>query len=122
MTTTTICTPDGTTLVLNNIYPLSLLEMNYNSSSNSGPRSENCNDDGRYRSRLASFKDPWTSAYLTPQQMAKAGFHYMGKRDHVRCGHCLINLENWIPGDDPVIRHKNNSPDCPFFKGKLLKY
>lgn len=76
-----------------------------------------------YENRLSTFSEGWAVEFITPQQMASAGFYYMGTRDKVRCLYCSKELDTWEPTDDPVEEHKRISPQCAFFResrGKLL--
>ncbi|KAI8979753.1 hypothetical protein BDF20DRAFT_529716 [Mycotypha africana] len=51
--------------------------------------------------------------YLQPDNLAKAGFYFMHKSDHVRCFLCDIELSEWKQGQSPYTRHINESPSCP---------
>lgn len=75
-----------------------------------------------YKNRLKTFNDGWRLDFLTPSQMAKAGFYYMGKQDRVKCMFCSHEFDYWCRGDDPVAEHKRKAPQCQFFnenKGNL---
>lgn len=67
-----------------------------------------------YNNRLNSFNSNWKMKYITPQQMAGAGFYYVGPRDRVKCLFCSIELDHWEPTDDPMSEHKRVSPLCAF--------
>jgi hypothetical protein len=64
--------------------------------------------------RLASFRQRWTKITPTPEQLASAGFYYIGPDDRVRCFHCGGCLHNWEPTDDPWHEHCQCFPGCPF--------
>lgn len=68
-----------------------------------------------YENRLRTFNSGWPCTFITPHQMAKAGFFYTNKKDRVKCMFCSKELDLWEPNDDPVIEHKQASPRCPFF-------
>lgn len=68
-----------------------------------------------YENRLKSFDSGWYISFITPSQMAKAGFYYLGLHDRVRCMYCAKEFDYWKHGDDPSIRHKSISPECSFF-------
>ncbi|KAK3601376.1 hypothetical protein CHS0354_037691 [Potamilus streckersoni] len=54
----------------------------------------------------------------TPQQMAEAGFFYVGVQDYVRCFQCGGGLRNFEPGDNPWIEHTRWYPQCAYVRGK----
>lgn len=53
---------------------------------------------------------------VSPDDLAEAGFYYTGDRDLVRCFHCSVSVDQWVPGDIPVEEHIKHSPDCSFAK------
>ncbi|OCT96132.1 baculoviral IAP repeat containing 2 L homeolog isoform X1 [Xenopus laevis] len=65
--------------------------------------------------RLNSFKE-WTNAFLTPPELAKAGFYFVGPGDKVACFTCDGKLSNWEPNDNAMSEHRRHFPDCPFVK------
>lgn len=69
-----------------------------------------------YNNRLRTFNCEWKLDFITPSQMANAGFYYMGHQDRVRCMFCSKEFDYWQRGDDPLVEHKRKSPQCPFFK------
>lgn len=75
-----------------------------------------------YENRLKTFNGVWKLQFITPNQMAKAGFYYIGKQDRVRCLFCSIELDFWQHGDDPVVEHKRRSPHCAFFNDSSGNY
>jgi len=66
------------------------------------------------KDRLKTFDDGWSVQFLRPVDMAKAGFIYLGIQDHVKCLSCSQNIDNWQQGDDPLIKHIYQSPQCSF--------
>lgn len=66
--------------------------------------------------RIRTFIGRWKLNFITPEQMAKAGFYYLGPGDRVRCMFCAKEVDRWQPGDNPVTEHKRVSPLCIFFK------
>ncbi|OCT56671.1 NACHT, LRR and PYD domains-containing protein 1a-like [Xenopus laevis] len=48
------------------------------------------------------------------QCLSQAGFYYVGPGDRVRCFSCGGELDNWQPGDEPLTRHQQSYPDCPY--------
>lgn len=78
-----------------------------------------------YQKRLSTFVGEWNLDFISPEQMAKAGFYYMGTQDRVKCYYCSNEFVCWQQGDDPLVEHKRKSPDCQFFngsRGTLLYY
>ena len=66
------------------------------------------------RNRLATF-DNWPSGIpVSTDDLAEAGFYYLGVRDVVCCFQCRVHIEQWVPGDVPVDEHLKHSPDCSF--------
>ncbi|VVC38797.1 BIR repeat,Zinc finger, RING/FYVE/PHD-type,Zinc finger, RING-type [Cinara cedri] len=116
MTTNTVNRTSDFWILLNSKYPLTLLEIN-DAIDNASSDEESTDNDGMYKNRLASYKQGWPLDFLTPQQMAKAGFYYLRYTDNVRCKHCNLIFSNWIHSDDPIRRHKDLSPRCRFFYG-----
>lgn len=50
----------------------------------------------------------------TPEDLAEAGFYYVGSDDQVRCFHCDGGLRRWDPSDDPWVEHARWFPTCGF--------
>ena len=44
--------------------------------------------------------------------LAEAGFYFTGLNDCVQCLSCDVALSGWEAGEDPWIRHCQNSPGC----------
>ena len=57
--------------------------------------------------RLQTFDERWPSNRVraTAQQIAKAGFYFLGERDRVKCWYCNGGLQNWEPLDEPWREH-----------------
>ncbi|XP_072518750.1 baculoviral IAP repeat-containing protein 2 isoform X1 [Salminus brasiliensis] len=66
--------------------------------------------------RLDTFQN-WTVATVTPAELAKAGFYYLGQGDRVACFSCGGQLSNWEPGDRAVSEHQKHYPNCRFVRG-----
>ena len=43
--------------------------------------------------------------YVTPREMADAGFRYLDDSDRVICFYCGGGLKNWEPNDNPWFEH-----------------
>ncbi|XP_046545284.1 baculoviral IAP repeat-containing protein 3-like isoform X2 [Haliotis rubra] len=68
-----------------------------------------------YSSRVESFV-AWPIRYVpkTPEQLASAGFFYIGSADRVTCFQCGITLRDWEEEHDPVAEHQRYSEHCQF--------
>nr|BAH72482.1 ACYPI001005 [Acyrthosiphon pisum] len=75
-----------------------------------------------YENRLRTFYGVWKLNFITPDQMAKAGLYYLGIQDRVRCLYCSTEFDYWQQGDDPVVEHKRQSPQCQFFNDSSAGY
>ncbi|XP_046582604.1 putative inhibitor of apoptosis [Haliotis rubra] len=67
------------------------------------------------QARLDSFVD-WPRRYVpkTPEELASAGFFYIGSADRVTCFQCGITLRDWEEEHDPVAEHQRYSEHCQF--------
>ncbi|KAI4491236.1 hypothetical protein M0802_010332 [Mischocyttarus mexicanus] len=72
-----------------------------------------------YETRLRTYIHWPTNISQTPEQLAKAGFYYIGFKDYVRCYHCDGGLHYWDNTDDPWVEHAKWFPKCGFVS--LLK-
>ncbi|XDV37912.1 hypothetical protein PO909_007436 [Leuciscus waleckii] len=70
----------------------------------------------REQERLDTFQN-WTLATVTPAELAKSGFYYVGQGDRVACFSCGGQLSNWEPGDRAVSEHQRHYPNCRFVRG-----
>uniref|UniRef100_A0A8K9V847 RING-type E3 ubiquitin transferase n=1 Tax=Oncorhynchus mykiss TaxID=8022 RepID=A0A8K9V847_ONCMY len=70
----------------------------------------------REQDRLDSFHS-WILSIITPSELAKAGFYYLGQGDRVACFTCGGQLSNWEPGDRAVSEHQRHYPNCHFVRG-----
>lgn len=61
--------------------------------------------------RMGTFKN-WPVQHLTPSQMAKVGFYYIGRGDEVRCAFCKVEMMSWDLDDDPEEEHARWAPHC----------
>jgi len=68
------------------------------------------------QNRFKSFKEKnWPIGLTqTPEQLANAGFYYLGKGDQVLCFYCEGGLQNWEANDDPWEEHAKHFPGCGF--------
>ncbi|XP_050600075.1 baculoviral IAP repeat-containing protein 7-A-like [Bombus affinis] len=65
-----------------------------------------------YESRLNSFAGWPTHLRQTSEELADAGFYYIGIMDLTVCYHCGICIENWGPEEHPWEKHAISSPGC----------
>ncbi|XP_011298332.1 apoptosis 2 inhibitor [Fopius arisanus] len=70
---------------------------------------------GSFARRLDSFQNWPTTAAVTPEQLARAGFYYLQSEDMVECAFCRGIMRMWEPGDDPDVEHRIGFPHCNFY-------
>uniref|UniRef100_A0A8C6QV16 RING-type E3 ubiquitin transferase n=1 Tax=Nannospalax galili TaxID=1026970 RepID=A0A8C6QV16_NANGA len=61
----------------------------------------------------------WPLSFLSPLELARAGFYYIGPGDRVACFACGGKLSNWEPKDDAMSEHRRHFPNCPFLENSL---
>lgn len=89
-------------------------------SSSGASSSKEMNELPRYPSlaqekeRCVSFRNWPQGLCQAPQQLAQAGFFYLGVGDHVQCYYCGGGLKNWSTEDDPFIEHAKWYSFCGF--------
>jgi hypothetical protein len=69
-----------------------------------------------YESRIQSFRGKWPK-YLggpTPEDLARAGFFYLGEGDKVKCFSCGVSLHEWEQKDSAYLEHARWSPECHY--------
>lgn len=112
---------NGCPIILNTSYPID--EFISGSPPDSTMSSESPTWDlTTYENRLRTFNADWKLDFITPSQMAKAGFYYLGKQDRVRCMYCSQEFDYWQRGDDPIVEHKRKAPQCQFFNENPGKF
>ncbi|XP_025070473.1 inhibitor of apoptosis protein-like [Alligator sinensis] len=67
--------------------------------------------------RLRTFQ-MWPLTFLSPTDLAKAGFYYTGPADKVACFTCGGQLSNWEPKDNAMSEHQRHFPNCPFVENQ----
>ncbi|KAM9527405.1 baculoviral IAP repeat-containing protein 7 [Guaruba guarouba] len=67
--------------------------------------------------RLRTFRLWPATSPVSPRDLVKAGFFFVGPRDEVQCFCCGGVLKNWEPGDCPVAEHLKFFPSCKFIRG-----
>lgn len=73
-----------------------------------------------YRSeaaRLASFAN-WEVAFISPSDLARAGFYSLNQHDSCKCAFCHNCVGDWVEGDNPMSEHSNLFPLCRFVQGQ----
>ncbi|XP_050584383.1 baculoviral IAP repeat-containing protein 7-A-like [Bombus affinis] len=65
-----------------------------------------------YVSRLNSFTTWPTYMRQTKEELADAGFYYIGIDDFTTCYQCGLGIGNWKPEEDPWEQHAISSPTC----------
>ncbi|XP_003472801.3 baculoviral IAP repeat-containing protein 3 [Cavia porcellus] len=73
---------------------------------------------GTEKARLLTYQ-MWPLTFLSPTDLAKAGFYYIGPGDRVACFACGGKLSNWEPKDDAMSEHRRHFPHCPFLENQL---
>jgi hypothetical protein len=66
--------------------------------------------------RLKTF-DNWPVSFISKNDMAAAGFYFLGREDWVRCPFCGVQIGDWAPGDEPLSSHKRGASNCSFARG-----
>lgn len=64
--------------------------------------------------RLATYKDWPRTAPVRPEDLARDGFYYLRREDHVKCIFCNLVLKCWERGDIVRAEHRKFNPNCPF--------
>ncbi|XP_006887371.1 PREDICTED: baculoviral IAP repeat-containing protein 3 [Elephantulus edwardii] len=70
------------------------------------------------KARLLTFH-MWPLTFLSPADLAKAGFYYIGPGDRVACFACGGKLSNWERKDNAMAEHLRHFPSCPFLGNQL---
>ncbi|MBW03696.1 Baculoviral IAP repeat-containing protein 2, partial [Eschrichtius robustus] len=58
-----------------------------------------------HAARLRTFMYWPSTVPVQPEQLASAGFYYVGRSDDVKCFCCDGGLRCWESGDDPWVEH-----------------
>lgn len=66
--------------------------------------------------RLSTFAS-WPIVFMSPVELARAGFYYLGRGDSCRCAFCGSYVGDWVEGDEPMAEHLNLFPMCPYVRG-----
>jgi len=67
--------------------------------------------------RLSSFSN-WNVSFISPSDLARAGFYSLNQGDSCKCVFCHNCVGDWVEGDDPMTEHRNLFPLCRFVQGQ----
>ncbi|XP_070534855.1 baculoviral IAP repeat-containing protein 7-like [Ptychodera flava] len=87
------------------------------------PQNENSRLDNERRpmaseeKRLLTFVSWPKNSPVHPEDLAKAGFYFIGSDDTVQCFACRGTLGKWRDTDVPMSEHREHFPMCPFVLG-----
>ena len=68
--------------------------------------------------RLETFRSWPSSANVSPQDLARLGFFYVGEEDKTQCAFCNGILRKWDKGDNIAAEHRKYFEHCLFVQGK----
>ncbi|XP_069495171.1 inhibitor of apoptosis protein-like isoform X3 [Ambystoma mexicanum] len=83
-------------------------------------RHTQCNSLSTEEARLSTYRT-WPLPFLSPTELAKAGFYYTGPGDRVTCFTCGGQLNNWEPKDNALSEHRRHFPSCPFLESQMTE-
>jgi len=66
--------------------------------------------------RIRTFRDWPPALKQQPEELADAGFYYIGLSDQVKCFYCDGGLRNWQPEDNPWVEHARWFTKCVFVR------
>merc|ERR1719383_541514 len=70
--------------------------------------------------RLLSFQTWPPNAKAYAFQLARSGFYYSGDSDEVICFACEGRIRDWQENENPMQRHMQRYPSCPFVCGQIV--
>ena len=71
--------------------------------------------------RVATFRGNWPKDMpVTAEELAEAGFYFVGPNDKVACPFCNGRIFNWDEDDSPLEVHTRWFPICPFVKKVMV--
>ena len=68
------------------------------------------------RCRLSSYGNWPRDTNIAPEALAQAGLFYLCRADRVKCAFCSGILRNWGPSEEPMRKHRQLFPRCPFVR------
>ena len=66
--------------------------------------------------RLSSYTNWPRDTNIQPEALAQAGLFYLCRADRVKCAFCSGILRNWGPSEEPMRKHRQLFPRCPFVR------
>lgn len=95
---------------------------NHEEKNNETPNIKNCSKCLLQESkRLATFHSCWSCTFISPEELAKWGFFFVGssdKKDRVQCIFCNGIIQDWEPKDTPEKEHRFHFPNCDFIRNQ----
>lgn len=70
--------------------------------------------------RLRTYTN-WPLDFITPDQLAQAGFYYLNVADQVKCVSCGGIIGQWERNDQPIQEHRKFFPDCPIVRQQEMQ-
>lgn len=99
--------------------------MNSESTSDSIPQTRSIHEETLpatdlkiIENRLQTYSN-WPLDFITPEQLAQAGFYYLNIADQVKCAFCGGIIGQWEVNDQPLLEHRKFFPDCPIVRQEL---
>lgn len=89
-------------------------EANSSSATGSNSTDTDTGDDQMKNdtTRLASYVNWPRDCRISPLDLTRGGFYYLGHADRVKCAYCGVVLRNWEVGDRVDVEHRRFSPEC----------
>lgn len=70
--------------------------------------------------RLRTYNN-WPVDFITPEQLAQAGFYYLNHADQVKCAFCGGIIGQWEVNDQPLQEHRKFFPNCPIVRQQEIQ-
>lgn len=70
--------------------------------------------------RISTFSS-WPLDFISPEQLATAGFYYLNIADQVKCAFCGGIIGQWEIDDQPLLEHRKFFPDCPIVRQQEMQ-
>ncbi|KAG7174041.1 death-associated inhibitor of apoptosis 2-like 6 [Homarus americanus] len=70
------------------------------------------------KERLDTFVDWPQSSWISPEDLAAAGFYYLRNKDLCACYFCQGIVGDWEKDDTPLGEHNKHFPHCPFVRNQ----
>ena len=66
--------------------------------------------------RLSNYSSWPRDTNIQPEALSQAGLFYLCRADRVKCAFCGGILRNWGPSEEPMRKHRQLFPRCPFVR------